>query len=1035
VLAGIIRFSVRHAGVVLSLAMLLLVYGTYRLSHAGLDIFPEFSAPRVIIQTETIGLTAEQTETLVTHRIERHLAGLIGLDTLRSESIQGLSVITAIFQDGTDIYRNRQLVGERLNALANELPAGIGAPVIVPLSSSSATVLTIGLRSDQRSLMELRDLVDWTLTPRLLAVPGVADVNVFGGEIRQLQIQPDAERLRRHGLSIQEILTAAEQATGMPGAGFIENSNQRIALNVTGMPTTAETLRQVVLIRKQGQQVRLGDVANVTIGSRPSIGAAAIGGKPAIVLMVIGQYGANTLSVSRAVESILRDFDILFQRQAIAFYPQLFRPADYIERSLQNLSGHLLIGGLLVVAVLYLFLFNMRTALIPALAIPLSLLGAVIALLALDIHLNIMVLGGLAIALGEVVDDAIIDTENIFRRLRENRRAAQPLSPFRVVFDASMEVRSSVVFASFIVVLVFLPLLTLGGVAGRLFAPLGYAYMLAIMMSLVVALTVTPALCYLLLAHGKNLQAAKTMNTHRNPPLIRLLQCLYSRVLGAIMRWPKLAVTLSLGICALALLQIPSLGGEFLPELREGHYIVHTASLPGTSLQESMRIGGQLVREFESVPGVVSVSQWAGRAERGADTYGSHYSEYEVRLNPLTGSEQAQVLGRLREILGRYPGLLFEANTFLTERVEETISGYTAPVVINLYGQDLTHLDEKAAEVADMLQSVAGATDIQMRSPPGTPVVQVKLDIESLASVGLRPLEAAGIIQTALQGRVVGHYYLENRAYEVAVILPPEARQQIATLEKLLLKTPDGLIVELGQIARIDQMGGRYNILHRGGQRVQTVTANVVGRDLQSFMEEVRHRMLNELEFPTDISPEFTGAAMEQGAARDALLLHALIAGVGVLLLIYLAIGSLRHVLLILLNLPFSLAGGVAAALLTGGTLSVGSMVGFVTLFGITVRNAIMLVSHYRHLTEAEHRSWNVDTALLGAQQRLPSILMTALVTALALLPIAINSDNPGREIMGPMASVIIGGLISSTTLTLLLLPTVFAKYGRFRSE
>jgi Cu/Ag efflux pump CusA len=357
--------------------------------------------------------------------------------------------------------------------------------------------------------------------------------------------------------------------------------------------------------------------------------------------MVIGQYGANTLSVSRAVESILGDFETLFQRQAIDFYPRLFRPADYIERSLQNLSGHLMIGGLLVVTVLYLFLFNLRTALIPAVAIPLSLLAAVIALLTLDVHLNIMVLGGLAIALGEVVDDAIIDTENIFRRLRENRGAAQPLSPLRLVFDASMEVRSSVVFASFIVALVFLPLVTLGGVAGRLFAPLGYAYIMAILMSLLVALTITPALCYLLLARRKHFDTTTATSLRHDTPLIRVLQCLYSRVLGAIMGWPKLAVTLSLVACAVAFLQIARLGGEFLPELREGHYIVHTASLPGTSLQESMRIGGQLAQAFQSVPGVVSVSQWAGRAERGADTYGSHYSEYEVRLNSLSGPEQA----------------------------------------------------------------------------------------------------------------------------------------------------------------------------------------------------------------------------------------------------------------------------------------------------------------------------------------------------------------------------------------------------------
>lgn len=1032
-LAGIIRFSIRRAGVVLALALLLLAYGGYRLNHAGLDIFPEFAAPRVVIQTEAAGLSAEQTEALVTQRIEKHLAGLTGLDTLRSESIQGLSVVTAIFRDGTDIYRNRQLAGERLSTLASQLPPGTGPPVIVPLSSSSATVLTIGLRSGTRSLMELRDLVDWTVAPRLLAVPGVADVNVFGGEIRQLQIQPDPERLRRHGLSFQEVLNAAQQATGMPGAGVIENANQRIAINVTGLPATADTLRQVVLIRKNGHQLTLGDVATVATGARPPIGAAAIGGQPAIVLMVIGQYGANTLSVSRGVERVLADFEPLFHRQRIDFHPGLFRPADYIERSLRNLSGHLLIGGILVVAVLYLFLFNLRTALISAVAIPLSLLAAVVALLTLGVHLNIMVLGGLAIALGEVVDDAIIDTENIFRRLRETRLANPVVSAFRVVFEAAMEVRGSVVYASFIVGLVFLPLLTLGGVAGRLFAPLGYAYILSILMSLGVALTVTPALCYLLLARGPSEPRTGPVRPH-DPPLIRFLAPGYAGLLRGIAGWPRLTLAISLGVCGLGLSLIPKLGGEFLPALREGHYMVHTTGLPGTSLEESLRGGGRLVKQFQAIPGVVSVSQWAGRAERGADTYGSHYSEYEVRLQPLlTGREQAGVLERLRGILRNFPGLLFETNTFLTERVEETLSGYTAPVVVNLYGQDFAQLDEKAVELATLVQGVPGATDVQLRSPPGTPQVQVRLNLDSLASAGLRPMETAGILQTALQGRVVGHYYLDNRAYEVAVILPREARQQVSTLARLPLKTPDGLLVELGQVATIDQVEGRYNILHRSGQRVQTVTANVAGRDLASFMDELRRRALDEITFPPGMTPEFTGAAVEQGEARRELLLHALLAGAGVLLLIQVAIGNAWHALLTLLNLPFSLVGGIVAATLSGGHLSLGSMVGFVTLFGITVRNAIMLISHYRHLTGAEGRAWHLDTAILGAQQRLPSILMTALVTALALLPIAVDSDNPGREIMGPMATVIIGGLVSSTVLTLVVMPVLLAKYGRFR--
>jgi CzcA family heavy metal efflux pump len=1030
-LASVIRFSVRHAGVVLILSLLLMVQGSYQLGHAGLDIFPEFSAPRVIVQTEAPGLTAEQTETLVTQRIEKHLAGLIGLDTLRSESIQGLSVVTAIFKDGTDVYRNRQLAGERLSALASELPEGSGPPVIVPLSSASATVLTLGLRSDTLDLMALRDVVDWTLVPRLLAVPGVADVNVFGGEIRQLQIQPDLDRLRRHGLAMDDLLNAARLATGMPGAGFIENRNQRLAINLAGLPTTQEALRQVVLQRRDGANITLGDVATVTTGARPPIGAAAIGGKPGVVLMIIGQYGANTLSVSRAAEQVLAEFGTLFSRQHIDFHPRLFRPADYIEQSLNNLSGHLLIGGALVVLVLYAFLFNLRTAFISAVAIPLSLLAAVVTLLATGLHLNIMVLGGLAIALGEVVDDAIIDTENIYRRLRENRQHGSPLTPFRVVYEASMEVRGSVVYASFIVALVFLPLLTLGGVAGRLFAPLGYAYIMAILMSLMIALTVTPALCYLLLSRDRP-GTGNTATASDTPPLIRFLQPRYRALLRRLAVRPTRTLLASLGLCAAGLALTPWLGGEFLPELREGHYIVHTSSLPGTALPESLRIGGQLVRQFSGIAGVVSASQWAGRAERGADTYGSHYSEYEIRLKPLSGAEQGTVLSQLRHILSAFPGLLFEANTFLTERVDETISGYTSPVVVNLYGQNLAQLDASANEVAGLIRSIPGATDVQLRSPPGTPLLQVRLKADALARYGLRPMDAAAMLQTALQGRVVGHYYLENRAYDVAVILPLSARQEVGTLAQLPLKTPDGLMVSLGQLAEIEQIGGRYNILHRGGQRVQPITANVVGRDLQSFMDELKRRILTEVVLPPELFPEFTGAAVEQTAARNDLLMHALLAEVGVMLLIYIALGSLRLLGLTLLNLPFALLGGVVAALLSGATLSVGSMVGFVTLFGITVRNAIMLISHYRHLVEQEHRPWHLDTAILGAEQRLPSILMTALVTALALLPIAVNSDNPGREIMGPMATVIIGGLVSSTLLTLLVLPTVLARFGRF---
>ena len=517
-----------------------------------------------------------------------------------------------------------------------------------------------------------------------------------------------------------------------------------------------------------------------------------------------------------------------------------------------------------------------------------------------------------------------------------------------------------------------------------------------------------------------------------DPPLIRWMKPAYGCVLRVLARFPNTAIVISLLFCLYGLVILSKLGGQFLPELREGHYIVHTTSVPGTSLQESLRIGGQLTRQFLEIPGVQSVSQWAGRAERGADTYGSHYSEYEVRLDPMSGPEQQAVLNGLRQILNEFPGILYEANTFLIERVDETISGYTSPVVVNIYGSDLDELDSKAQQLADIIRSVPGATDVQLRSPPGTPLMKVRLRMDQLASWGIRPIEVIEVIQTAYEGSVVGSTYEGNNVYDVAVILDPDYRKQPDSVGQLPLRTPEGVMISLDQITDIQQAGGRYNILHQGAQRLQTVTSNVTGRDLESFIREIKQRVLEEVEFSAEVYPEYTGAAIEQAKAREELILHSLMAGTAVMLLIYIAIGSIRQMLLMLFNLPFSLVGGVLAVLVTGATLSVGSMVGFVTLFGITVRNSIMLVSHYQHLVEVDGRQWNLDTAVQGAQERLPSILMTALVTALAMLPIAIDSDNPGREIMGPMATIIIGGLASSTLLNLLILPAILLRYGRF---
>ena len=1023
-LAAIVRFAVRFRGVVVATAMLLLVYGGYQLFHAGLDIFPEFSPKQVIIQTEAPGLAAEQVEVLVTQHLESALGGIIDLQTISSESIQGLSVVTLIFEDDTDIYRNRQLAAERLAIARERLPPGTGPPVIVPLSSSSATVMTIGVTSQSRSLMDLRTLVDWTLVPRLMSVPGVADVNIFGGDVRQLQVQVRPARLHKYRLSLQEVAAAVSQAAGTPGLGVVANENQQLAIQVAGQADSARALRELVVKRHMGANVLLGDVATIATAAAPPIGAAQIMGEPGVVMMIIGQYGANTFTVSRDLEAALTELDDIFAQEGVTLHGGLFRPASYIESSLSSIGGHLLVGGALVVAVLLIFLYNARTALISTVAIPLSLLSAATLLVNLGFSLNIMVLGGLAIALGEVVDDAIIDTENIFRRLRENRRRVSPDSIGRVIFNASMEVRGSVVYATFIVALVFVPLLTLGGVAGRLFAPLGIAYILAIMASLVVALTVTPALCYLLLGKGRY--------GHDDPPLIRWLKPRYGHLLTAINRKPRTAMIFTAITLAAGLSILPWLGGEFLPELREGHYMVHTASMPGTSLDESIRIGSRLTKRFMDIPGVVSVSQWAGRAERGADTYGSHYSEYEVELTPLSGTAQQRVFDRLRAILEDFPGIVYEANTFLIERVDETISGYTAPVVVNIYGKDLDELDALARQAAAAISAIDGAQAVQMRSPPGTPLARVRLLPARLIDLGVRPMAVIRALEIAYEGVVVGRAFEGNRVFDVTVALQPTYKRNPRDIGQLPIKTLDGGIVALAALADVEQASGRYSVLHRGAQRVQTVTADVEGRDLASFFAELKARVDAEVNFSADTYPEYTGAAVEQAAARDELIVHSLFAGAGVLVLIYVALGSLRHVLLILLNIPFSLVGGVIAALATGGVLSVGSMVGFVTLFGITVRNSIMLISHYQHLVESEGMVWGRETALRGAQERLTSILVTALVTALAMLPIAVGSDNPGREIMGPMAAVIIGGLASSTVLNLLIMPVVMLRYGRF---
>ncbi|TAM18725.1 MAG: efflux RND transporter permease subunit [Pandoraea sp.] len=1026
-LNAIIRFSLRFRGVIFSLAVVAAGYGLFTLTRAKLDVFPEFAPPMSIVQTAAPGMTSEQVETLVTQPVENALGGMTGLQSIRSRSMQGLSSVTLVFDDHANVMQVRQLVTERISALAGALPAGVTAPQLLPLTTTTSVVRTIGLTSKTRSLADLYDIAQWSVKPQLLGTPGVADVIVFGGETRQMQIQVDPARLISHGLSVQDVIAAARQATGVRGAGFIENSNQRIAINADGQITTPQKLAGVVLRSSNGAAVRLGDVANVTWGDAPAVGAASIMGKPGVMVVMESQYGTNTMAVTREIEKTLAGLKPALARQGVDVNANVFRPANFIEAAVGHLRTALIVGAVLVIAVLFLFLLNVRTAVISAVAIPLSLLVAIIVLTSFGVSLNTMTLGGLAIALGEVVDDAIIDVENIYRRLRENRTRPEPLPAFRVVLRASLEVRSAVVFATFIVMLIFLPVLTLTGIGGRLFAPLGIAYILAVLASLGVALTLTPAMALALLAKGSL--------PEREPRLIARLKTRYVALLTTVEQHVKVVMVIVAVMCVAALASLPFMSGSFIPQLREGHYTVHMGLAPGTSLAESMRIGTQVSEALMQVPGVRLVAQRAGRANGVVDPTGVQLSEFEVDLKPMGGSGQSWALYRIRQALARFPGLSTSVNTFLEERIDETISGTTAPVVVNVYGNNLDVIDRTAQQIAQLIGTIHGVASVRLDSPPGIPELAVRLNPDALSRWGFRPVEVLDAIQAAYAGVTVSQIYEGSRSYDVAVVLDPAKRGTIGDVGKLMVRNADGFAVPLATLATIRQVAGRYQITHDGGQRVQTVAVNLGSRPVSDFVKEAQARVNREIKMPPGTYAVFSGESEARAQSQRDLIAYGGIALVGIALLLFLAMKNRRAVVLVMINLPFALVGGVLSVVLTGANLSLGSMVGFVTLLGISLRNSIMLISHYEHLVYVDQLAWNMDTAVRGAAERLVPILMTALVTALALLPLAVTSGAPGNEIEGPMAIVILGGLITSTALNLLVLPTLALRYGRFARD
>ncbi|MGA2557316.1 MAG: efflux RND transporter permease subunit, partial [Verrucomicrobiota bacterium] len=810
----IVHFSLRYRSVVVVLACLLTGYGIYTAAHAKLDVLPNFVPPEVEVETEAPGLSPEQVEILVTRPLESTINGLGNMAALRSESIAGLSVIMAIFHEGTDIRVARQMLNERLVETAGQLPAGVGRPTMSPMTSATMDLLKIGLISTNLSPMELRSLADWVVKPRMLSIPGVARCIVYGGEVRQFQIQVQPDLLVARGLSLTEVVNAAREATGVVGAGFVENANQRVLIQAEGQTVTAEAIGEVVVSQSQGQSIRLKDVAVVKEAGAPKFGDTLIMGQSGVFMSMGSQYGANTMDVTLAVEAALKDMQPLFDREQIKLYPRLHRPATFIENSLHNINHSLYLGAIMVAVVLFLFLGHFRTAFISLTAIPLSLLAAIILLDKFGVTLNTITIGGLAISIGAVVDDAIIDVENIFRRLRVNQALGRPHSNFKVTLDACTEVYSAVVYATFIVALIFLPVLTLTGLVGSFFAPLALSYILAIMASLAVALTVTPALSLLFFSKGVK---------HTEDPLVqRWVKSAYRIILGFVSRWPRTLLAIGVALCVGSFFLIPSSNGEYLPDFREGHFVLQIQAIPGTSLPEMLRLGGQLTKLLLAKKEIDTAEMQVGRAEQGEDTWEPNRCEFHVELKKdIPGKVQAKLMDDLRDMLAGFPGIQGEVVTFLGDRISETITGESAPVVVNVYGDDLDIIDEKAREIAQVLHAVPGGTNAQVKSPPGGPRMAVRLRTERLTQLGFRPVEVLEAVQTAFAGTIVAQVHQGSQVTDVNVILDPAERREPEQVGSLLLKNAAGLVMPLGELADVYLTTGRYTIMHDGASRRQ----------------------------------------------------------------------------------------------------------------------------------------------------------------------------------------------------------------------
>ena len=1025
----ITKWSLRNPLLTVVGFVIVLLVGIFAVWRMTLDVLPEFAPPQVIIQTQAPGLAPEDVETLITFRIETAVNGTPGVEVVRSKSSAGLSTIIVVFDWGTNIYIARQLVNERLQEVREQFPPGTEAPMMLPITSAVSWLVKFALQSDKVPLLDLRTLCDWDIRNRLLAIPGVASAVCMGPGPKQYQVLLSSPKLLQYNVTVKDVVEALKETNRNVPGGFNVVSGQEYVVTGVGRISSLEDLKKTVVAEREGIPIPLERVAEIRFGPEFPRGDSAYMGKPAIIATVSKLFGADTLTVTYKVEQALEEMRKTLP-PGVEMHTQVFRQANFIESSIQNLRRALLEGAVVVTIVVVFFLFNVRASFITLTAMPLSLVLGILILKAFGVGINAMTLGGLAIAIGAVVDDAIIYVENIFRRLRENRQRENPLPPIHVVFQASREIRDSVVYATWIILVVFGPIFLLTGVEGRIFTPLGLAFTASLFASLVVAVTLTPVLCSLLLVKAKVI-GRQGLEHEQESFTIRHLKASYERLLRAALNGPKRVIVVSVILLAISIAMFPFFGRSFLPEFHEGNFILAVTSLPGTSLPESMRLGYRITEMLRKYPEVVSVAQRVGRAELDEDAMPPNFIEFDIQLH-YGKRDPEELIHALREDLEKIPGVAVNLGQFIAHRLDEVLSGIRAQIAIKIYGTDLDRLLEKGQQVEQILSGIRGVTDLQLEQQIRVPEVRIKVNRDRAARFGLNAGDVLETAQIAFNGEHVSQVIEGQKSFDLFVWFDEASRRDTQSMRGVLVDGHNGLKVPLSQVAEVALENRPYLINRERVQRRIAVQANVVGRDLGSFIAEAQEKIAKQVNFPPGYFVEYGGQFESQQQATRVLLTYGMVALVAIFVLLYKAFNSARASFLVMANLPLALIGGIFMIFLTGGIMSIPSLIGFIGVFGIAARNGIILVSRYRQL-RAEGKSQE-EVVIEGSKERLAPVLMTAAAAALGLVPLLFG-DIAGKELERPMAQVILGGLFTSTFLNMLVVPVLYVKYGWEKDE